>query len=175
MQTQAQANAGFRLLFERASVGIISVGADGRAVEANPAIGRMLGYPPDELVGMSLAEFTHPEDVDGSKRLYEDLLENKRSSYQFEKRFGKINANVINPETGERPIPTFGQYGYKNNLGNSNFHSLQVSLQRHLTSGWLWGTQYMWSHGLADEGFGAGDTIGVQNVLRLPCALQHRH
>jgi hypothetical protein len=83
--------------------------------------------------------------------------------------FGKINANVINPATGLRPIPTFGEYGYKNNLGNSDFHSLQVSLQRHLTSGWLWGTQYMWSHGLADEGFGAGDTIGVQNVSCFRC------
>ncbi len=83
--------------------------------------------------------------------------------------FGKLQANVINPETGERPIPTFGQYGYKNNLGNSNFHSLQVSLQRHLTSGWLWGTQYMWSHGLADEGFGAGDTTNIENVSCIRC------
>ena len=83
--------------------------------------------------------------------------------------FGKFNANVINPLTGMRPIPTFGQYGYKNNLGNSNFHALQVSLQRHLTSGWLWGTQYMWSHGMADSGFGAGDTIGVENVACLKC------
>ena len=83
--------------------------------------------------------------------------------------FGKINANVINPVTGMRPLPTFGQYGYKNNLGNSNFNALQVSLQRHLTRGWLWGTQYMWSHGLADEGFGAGDTISVQNVSCFRC------
>jgi outer membrane receptor protein involved in Fe transport len=84
--------------------------------------------------------------------------------------FGKINANVINPLTGTRPIPTFGQYGYKNNLGNSNFHSLQVSLQRHLTNGWLWGTQYMWSHAMADEGFGAGDTISVENVSCFKCS-----
>ena len=83
--------------------------------------------------------------------------------------FGKLQANVIDPATGERPIPTFGQYGYKNNLGNSNFHSLQVSLQRHLTSGWLWGTQYMWSHGLADEGFGAGDTTNIENVSCIRC------
>ena len=83
--------------------------------------------------------------------------------------FGKVNGNVINPATGLRPIPTFGQYGYKNNLGNSNFHSLQVSLKRHMTNGWQWGTQYMWSHGMADEGFGAGDTIGVQNVSCFRC------
>jgi outer membrane receptor protein involved in Fe transport len=83
--------------------------------------------------------------------------------------FGKLQANVIDPATGERPLPDFGQYGYKNNLGNSNFHSLQVSLQRHLTGGWSWGTQYMWSHGFADEGFGAGDTTNIQNVSCIRC------
>ena len=83
--------------------------------------------------------------------------------------FGKLQANVINPLTGERPIPTFGQYGYKNNLGNSNFHSLQVSLKRYMTGGWLWETQYMWSHGLADEGFGAGDTTNIENVSCIRC------
>ncbi len=83
--------------------------------------------------------------------------------------FGKIEANVINPATGERPIPTFGQYGYKNNLENSNFHSLQVSLKRTMAKGWLWETQYMWSHGLADEGYGAGDTTTNQNVSCLKC------
>ena len=83
--------------------------------------------------------------------------------------FGKLQANVINPSTGERPLPDFGQYGYKNNLGNSNFNSLQVSLKRALASGWEWETQYMWSHGLADEGFGAGDTTNIQNVSCIRC------
>ena len=39
------------MLFERASVGIISIGPDGRCVEAHPAVARMLGYGPGELVG----------------------------------------------------------------------------------------------------------------------------
>lgn len=83
--------------------------------------------------------------------------------------FGRLDANVINPLTGTRPLPDFGQYGLKNNLGNSNFNSLQVSLQRNFTKGWLWGTQYMWSHGLAGEGFGAGEYPGVQNVFCIEC------
>jgi hypothetical protein len=83
--------------------------------------------------------------------------------------FGRLQANLINPLTGLRPIPTFGQYGEKDNIGNSNFHSLQVSLQRHLTNGWLWGTQYMWSHGLADQGFGAGDSTTNENMSCLRC------
>jgi hypothetical protein len=83
--------------------------------------------------------------------------------------FGRVQANLINPLTGTRPIPTFGQYGEKANIGNSNFHSLQVSLQRHLTSGWSWGTQYMWSHGFADQGFGAGDSTTNEDMSCLKC------
>ena len=83
--------------------------------------------------------------------------------------FGRLQSNLINPVTGLRPIPTFGQYGEKANIGNSNFHSLQASLQRHLTSGWLWGTQYMWSHAMADQGFGAGDSTSIENMACLKC------
>jgi hypothetical protein len=83
--------------------------------------------------------------------------------------FGRLQANLINPATGTRPIPTFGQYGEKDNIGNSNFHALQVSLKRHMTGGWLWGTQYMWSHGMADQGFGAGDSTTNENMSCLRC------
>jgi hypothetical protein len=83
--------------------------------------------------------------------------------------FGRLQANLIDPLTGTRPLPTFGQFGEKDNIGNSNFHSLQASLQRHLTKGWLWGTQYMWSHGLADQGYGAGDSTTNENMACLRC------
>src|SRR5690348_14955740 len=83
--------------------------------------------------------------------------------------FGRLQANLKNPITGLRPIPTFGQYGEKTNIGNSNFHSLQVTLQRHFTSGWSWGTEYMWSHALADQGFGAGDSTTNENMACLKC------
>ena len=83
------------MLFERASVGIISVGPDGRAVEANPAIERLLGYSPGELVGISFTAFTHPEDVDVSTGLFEELLERKRPSYQYEKRYVRKDGEVI--------------------------------------------------------------------------------
>ena len=83
--------------------------------------------------------------------------------------FGRLQANLINPLTGTRPIPTFGQYGEKDNIGNSNFHALQVSLKRALASGWEWGTQYMWSHAMADQGFGAGDSTTNENMACLKC------
>jgi PAS domain S-box-containing protein len=83
------------MLFERASVGIISIGPDGRCVEANPAVARMLGYGPGELVGMSFTEFTYPDDLDVSERLYQELLDGRRASYQYEKRYVCRNGEVI--------------------------------------------------------------------------------
>ena len=83
--------------------------------------------------------------------------------------FGRLQANLIDPLTGTRPLADFGQYGEKANIGNSNFHSLQVSLKRPLTSGWLWETQYMWSHAMADQGFGAGDSTTNENMACLKC------
>jgi hypothetical protein len=83
--------------------------------------------------------------------------------------FGRLKANLINPLTGQRPLPDFGQYGEKANIGNSNFHSLQVSVRRPLASGWLWETQYMWSHAMADQGYGAGDSTTNENMACLKC------
>jgi diguanylate cyclase (GGDEF)-like protein/PAS domain S-box-containing protein len=90
-----QSNERFRMLFERASVGIISVGPDGRAVEANPAVEQMLGYSSGELVGVSFTEFTHPDDVEASKFFYAELLAGRRASYQYEKRYVRKNGDVI--------------------------------------------------------------------------------
>jgi diguanylate cyclase (GGDEF)-like protein/PAS domain S-box-containing protein len=99
-RTAGQAQGGpdnerFRLLFERASVGILSVDREGRAVEANPAVERMLGYGPGEMIGVSFATFTHPDDVAASAQSYREMVENGRTSYQYEKRFIRRDGEVI--------------------------------------------------------------------------------
>jgi hypothetical protein len=86
------------------------------------------------------------------------------------RQFSHYQVNLINPLTGTRPLPSFGQYGEKSNDGNSNFHSLQLSVKRPLTSGWLWETQYMWSHAMADNGFGAGEQQYVENMACIKCS-----
>lgn len=69
-----------------------------------------------------------------------------------------------------RPIPIFGEFNRKANYGNSNFHSLQVSVERPLTGGWLWGTQFMWAHALSDNGFGAGEYPHIENYDCIKCS-----
>ena len=84
--------------------------------------------------------------------------------------FSAIRTNRIDPVTGTRPLPKFGEFNEKGNNGNSNFHSLQVSLKRSLTNGWLWETQYMWSHALSDNGFGAGEYPHIENFACIKCS-----
>ena len=83
--------------------------------------------------------------------------------------FSKTTANGLLPGTTIRPIPSLGSYGLKSNNGNSNFNALQVSLQRTFKSGFLWQTQYMWSHAITDASIGAGEAVSVENNSCIRC------
>lgn len=78
--------ARLRGMFEGAAIGIGLDDFQGRIVESNPALQRMLGYSKDELSGITFAEFTHPDDVATDLELFEEMMSGRRDSYQLEKR-----------------------------------------------------------------------------------------
>jgi len=84
--------------------------------------------------------------------------------------FSAVRFNRIDPLTGNRPLPDFGEFNQKGNNGNANFHSLQMSLRRAMSSGLLWETQYMWSHAMSDNGFGAGEYPHIENYSCIKCS-----
>ena len=75
----------------------------------------------------------------------------------------KYTTNLLNPVTQLRYNPAFAAFGVKENNSNNNENALQVSLQRRLTNGWFWQSQYAWSHGITDSSAGAGDSASFQN------------
>ncbi len=56
----------FRAVFERSPIGIAISGVDQRFRLANPAMCDLLGYGEDELLGMQIADITHPDDLAAS-------------------------------------------------------------------------------------------------------------
>ncbi len=54
----------FRGIFEHASTGMAIVGLDTRFVDVNAAFCKMLGYERNELIGLLVADVTHPDDVE---------------------------------------------------------------------------------------------------------------
>jgi PAS domain S-box-containing protein len=76
-----------RITFEQAAIGMALVDRHGRTLRSNYALQSILGYSADELLGKTLAEFTHAEDVDRDLLLQQSLRDRQRNSYQIEKRF----------------------------------------------------------------------------------------
>jgi len=83
--------------------------------------------------------------------------------------FDRYQINLINPLTGKRPLAQFSQFGFKGNDANNTFNAWQTSLTRRFTGGFLWQTQYMWSHGITDASIGAGESVTIQNMSCRAC------
>jgi PAS domain-containing protein len=63
VQALGQSEEQFRVMFELASVGMAQADPyTGRFQRVNPKLGAITGYTADELLQMSFAEITHPED-----------------------------------------------------------------------------------------------------------------
>ena len=76
-----------RAFFELAPVGAVSLGADGRFSRVNRAFCGMLGYEPEEMRQLTVADVTHPEDLPESLARMVELLAGERDHYRVEKRY----------------------------------------------------------------------------------------
>ncbi len=79
--------ARYRRVFDGAPIGIVTVEPDGRITAANPFFCQMLGYTEAELLSMTVAEITHPDDLDREVPLIREIMEGTRPSVQLEKRY----------------------------------------------------------------------------------------
>ena len=80
--------AQFQALFERAPLGMaIADTATGRYLSVNPRLGQILGYAPEELLGHTFADVTHPGHVQMDLASLRDLATGRISEYQKEKRY----------------------------------------------------------------------------------------
>jgi diguanylate cyclase (GGDEF)-like protein/PAS domain S-box-containing protein len=85
----------YRTIFDGASMGILRADSRGRVIEANPAIERMLGYTMAELETMEFREYTHPDDLAENLRLFGEIMDGTRESYQYEKRCIRKDGEII--------------------------------------------------------------------------------
>ncbi len=78
--------------------------------------------------------------------------------------------NLIDPLTGTRPYPQYGQIELRENDSTSSFQALQASVQRSFAHGWLMAANYMWSHAINDASLGSGvEDDFPQNVSCRAC------
>ncbi|MBD3616567.1 MAG: PAS domain S-box protein [Gracilimonas sp.] len=77
----------FKATFESAPVGIAHHKPDENWIQVNQTLCDMLGYKKEELLNLNFEDFIHPDDIEASRELDQELVEQKRTSYKIEKRY----------------------------------------------------------------------------------------
>ena len=85
----------FRGTFENAAVGIAHVDAQGNILRVNQKLYDIVGYPNAELVGKSIPEVTHPDDLAANLALFGPLMHGELPSFNMEKRFFRRDGSIV--------------------------------------------------------------------------------
>jgi diguanylate cyclase (GGDEF)-like protein/PAS domain S-box-containing protein len=76
----------FAASFEHAPVGMEMIDLDGRFIGVNPALGEIVGFAPEELMGLHTSAITIPTDAARDERLRASILAGEVDRYDVEKR-----------------------------------------------------------------------------------------
>ena len=91
-QKLTQARAEIDRFFGISLDGLVIADTEGRLVRVNPAFARILGYEPQELIGLSLVDFVHPDDVLATLASYERETSGQ-APLDVEKRYRRKNGS----------------------------------------------------------------------------------
>jgi diguanylate cyclase (GGDEF)-like protein/PAS domain S-box-containing protein len=85
----------FESAFRHAAIGMCLVGLDGRFLQVNDALCRIVGYPRAELLALDFQTITHPDDLDIDLGRVADLVAGAIESYHLEKRYLHKDGHVV--------------------------------------------------------------------------------
>ena len=84
-----------RNVLENAAVPTFVAKTDGQLAYANRALSDLLGYSPDEIVGLGIAQIVHPDDALTARAEIAELVAGEIDNYRAERRYLCKNGNVI--------------------------------------------------------------------------------
>lgn len=78
-----------------APVGMVIVDARHRLLKANKAFCALTGYDEQEVIGDSIALYTHPDDLASNMKLMDECFTGTRAGYSSEKRYIRKSGEII--------------------------------------------------------------------------------
>jgi PAS domain S-box-containing protein len=107
----------FRLAFDHAPIGMAIAALDGRIVQVNESLCRILGYTQEQLTEMTVEELTHPDDVSVEREHKRRLIAGEAENYRLVKRCIHADGHVVWAEIsvssvyngGDKPLYVIGQ------------------------------------------------------------------
>ncbi|MCK5669394.1 MAG: PAS domain S-box protein, partial [Gammaproteobacteria bacterium] len=85
----------FRSAFGKAPIVVTLVDRNGIVLQSNEKAIGLLGYSEEEIVGKSIGEFTHPDDLERSMNMYQLLVSGELDHYEIEKRYIGKSGNIV--------------------------------------------------------------------------------
>ncbi len=85
----------FRMIYDKAPLGIGVAAPDGRVVMVNPVFTRILGYREEDIVGRLFTELTYSEDIADTLQELQRIQSGAEDSYQMEKRYRHRDGHII--------------------------------------------------------------------------------
>ncbi|MBA3261805.1 MAG: PAS domain S-box protein [Thermoleophilaceae bacterium] len=105
-----EAEERFANAFEEAPIGMALVGLDGSFLRVNRALPEIVGRDPEELLGLTFEDITHPDDLEADLELVRQVIAGELRSYRMEKRYVRadgeqrwvlLSVSLVRNETGE--------------------------------------------------------------------------
>ena len=90
-----EAEARFRVAFQNAPIGMALTDLEGRYLQVNPALCRLLGRTEEELLSATSEEVTHPDDYGAQAALERAAVSGGEPSYQIEKRYLRPDGTAV--------------------------------------------------------------------------------
>jgi len=85
----------FRSIFELAGAGMHTASLDGRYLQTNKAFCKFLGYSPAELAQLTVADVTHPDDLEMTNEEFAEVQAGKRNLCDNVKRYIRKDGTVV--------------------------------------------------------------------------------
>ncbi|QIZ39404.1 EAL domain-containing protein [Saccharopolyspora sp. ASAGF58] len=94
-QALRTSEARFRAIFAEAAIGIGIGDMNGRILEVNDSLTRIMGRTTEELRRMMVQDMMHPDDLDSTWRMYEELVRGERDQFRAEKQFKRPDGGTV--------------------------------------------------------------------------------
>jgi len=85
----------FRGVFDAAAIGMALLAADGRWLRVNRAFCDLVGRSESELLGLTLQDITHPEDLPADAQRFQRLIRGEVASHTVEKRYVLKDGTIL--------------------------------------------------------------------------------
>lgn len=85
----------FEQTFEGAPVGICYMTLNGDYIHVNNKFTEIVDYTKEELLHMNYAELTYMDDIEYNEKLFQELINEERTDFTYEKRYIKKDNTII--------------------------------------------------------------------------------